>query len=191
MPTSGLQAPESDEDLMLRVQQGDVAALGPLYDRFAGPLLGYLFHTVGDSDAAQDLLHDVFLSLIDAAGSYEHPRPVKPWLFTIARNRALNYLKKARPRVSLDRVGEGQPLAERLAGAEKLPGQAALESESRTRLLKALDLLGPGEKEVVVLRLGQGLRYREIGEATGLSEEAVRQRMSRAIKKLRESAAAE
>lgn len=187
MPGPKVPDTEKDEELMRLLGEGRMDALGALYDRHSAALLGYIQNSIRDLDAAHDLLHDLFLAAARGARSYEYPRPVRPWLFTIARNLALNFLKKPRPRPASEAAaGEGSRLDDRLESAEPPPEDLALAEERREVLVKALDALRPAEKEVVLLRLGQGLRFGEIAAVTGSSVEAVRQRMSRAVGKLRD-----
>ena len=173
---------------MRLIQAGRSEAIEAIYDRYASPLLGYLFHTVGNIDEAHDLVHEAVLALVKAAPAYEYPRPVRPWFFAIARNLALNFLKKARPRLSLDAdPEEGGALKEALLAAGPTPEAAVRQGEEREELKAALGCLSPAEREIVFLRLGEGLRPREIADIVGTSVEAARQRMTRAIRRLRES----
>ena len=162
-------------------------ALEALYDRHSQALLGYLFHIVRDTENARDLLHDTMVTIAKRASSYKHPRPFKPWIFTIARNLAFNFLKKARPKLisNGDNV-DGEPLVmDHIASHGVSPEEAADTRQRVSDLMKVLDTLKSDEKEIVVLRIGQGLSYDEIAPIVGAKAEAVRQRVSRAVRKLK------
>lgn len=128
------------------------------------PLLRYaarLLH--GDVDRAQDVVQDVFVRLMaqEPASVAGHEAE---WLFTVCRNRALDYLRKE-GRVRL--FEEGQ--AERISAPEPRPGSGVERAETHAAVLRLLEKLPANQQEVVRLKFQNGFSYKEISRITSLS----------------------
>ncbi len=179
----------TDEELMRAVQAGDEAAFPLLYRRYERRLLAFLVPYVGDLALAEDLLQESFLRVFRQRASYEPRGAFRTWLFAIARNLALDQLRRRRS------LGEpASPLREQTkveADAEGLldPAPDALGvlagREAATRLQAALLELYEEDRASILLSRLEGLRYREIAEILGSTEGAVKVRAHRALLTLR------
>ena len=140
-----------------------------LMDRYERPLFNFLMVLLGDRDAAQDCAQDAFLR------AYEHLRRGRQvnaaWLYTVARNRALDDVRRRR------RV---QPNLEKLEG---IPEREAGEQAGPVR--QALAQLSPSDRELLYLFDIDGFDAREIGEMLGISRNAVHVRVFRARERFR------
>jgi len=172
-------AENDDIRLMLRVKARDRDALAALYARYAKPLLRFIVSMVGRREVAEDALQETFLRVWRAAPAYEPSAAVSTWLFTIARNAALNLFARERGRSLTD--GE----LENAMPAEGTPPGSAPAGETGEALRAAIDRLPAGERAVVILSAYGGLRYAEIGRALGIPEGTVKSRMSGAVARLR------
>ena len=86
-----------DQELIAKIARGQQASLGKLYDRHAGLLHGVLVRILGDSQEAEDVLHEVFLEVWEHAADYDESRgSVRAWLVMRARSRGLDRLDVAR-----------------------------------------------------------------------------------------------
>ena len=85
---------EPDATLMLRVKQGDGAAFAELVDRYKQPILNLVYRMLHDATEAEDLAQNVFVQVFRSAHRYEVSAKFSTWLFTIARNLALNELRR-------------------------------------------------------------------------------------------------
>ena len=86
-----------DRELAARLRRGDAAALSALYDRYARVVLALVLRIVGNRAEAEDLLQEVFLQAWRRAPEYDPQRgSFSAWLFTIARNRALDVVRSPR-----------------------------------------------------------------------------------------------
>lgn len=95
-----MNEPFSDEQLMIRLQNGDTTALEAIYHRYADRLMGFLYRMMdGDRVQAEDLLQDVFVRLATTAKHFDTTRTFRPWLFTIAANLARNVHRQQSSRV--------------------------------------------------------------------------------------------
>ncbi len=136
----------------------------------------YLCRVVGRPDTAQDLTQEVFLRVTRATVPAADAAGHKAWVFSIARNLGLNYLRDGRRR--------GQPV-------ELLDSPLPATQDLALSIRAALGALAETDREVFLLREAAGLSYDEIASACDLSIEAVRGRLRRARETLRESLAGE
>jgi len=167
----------SDEDLLLAAGRGDGAAFQTLVSRYADELLGFFRRRSGD-EAAEDLLQETLLRLHKAAPRFVPQATFRTYLYTIARNLALNFRRDARPSVALKpETSAGTP--------EELPDP--LESAERAaRVRRAVESLSDPLRDVVLLRHYQGLSFREIADVLRIPEGTAMRRMSDALLRLRE-----
>lgn len=165
----------SDEHLMRDAQGGDAEAFEQLLLRHERRLFGYMVRLSGNSSAAEDLLQEVFLAVYRHRARYRYPEPVRPWVYAIARNFALKWV---RARSTRERH---IPPTET---SEPGPERAAERAELKERLRDALAHLPENERECIELVVLQELTFAETGRLTGVPESTVRLRVSRALSRL-------
>lgn len=170
----------SDEELEARWKQGSAPAFAVLFERYHRRVYGFALRLTGDPHLAEDLAQRAFLNLYRKPPSGTGRGSFKALLFTVARNEALNELKRASRRYE-DSL-EGAP---ELRDAQAPPSERAAQGEEARRLEEALRGLPDDEREVVLLRQVEGLSFREVCEVTGLSRDAVRWRLARGLERLR------
>jgi RNA polymerase sigma-70 factor (ECF subfamily) len=167
--------------LVERLQDGDVAALGELYDLHAPALLAFARRLVGDADSAKDLLHEVFMTVPAAIQRFEGNASLRTFLISIAVNHARHHVRSAaRRRAAGDRLAR-EPLA---SGAT--PEQDLNRERLAQALSSALDTLPLDQRVAFVLCEVEERTSREVGEIVGAPEATVRTRLFHAKKKLRE-----
>jgi RNA polymerase sigma factor (sigma-70 family) len=156
-------------------------------DEHLEPVGAFLRGMVGPGDA-EDCLQETFLAALRAYPRAE-PRNLRAWILTIARRKVIDLHRSrasgARP------VAEPQELIDRKAGrgpAASTDGALGM-SPRHSEIWAAVAELPPGQRAAVVLRFAVDLRYRDVGEAMGTSEEAARRSVHEALRKLRASAA--
>jgi RNA polymerase sigma-70 factor (ECF subfamily) len=165
--------------LLVRSQRGDREAFRDLYRALYGPVSRYLRRRVPSAVDAEELIGQVFFRLLE---SLDRVDPRKGTVLVYALSMARNALvDEARSRAGL--VPEEAAAAVPDSGAgplERLMGE-----EDVTRVRSELAKLPAETRELLMLRFGDGLRFAEIAQVLGLSEAAVRQRTSRAVRELR------
>ena len=164
----------------LAARDGDEAAMRALYRELYPEIARFVGRRIRIAADAEDLVSRVFFTLIERLDDFDPKRGnLRGWLFRIARNAIIDHLRKQRPTVAYDPIGEFLP-----ADIDD-PLSDLLERERLGHLLVLLDAQSAETRELLALRYGDGLRHREIAVITGLSEAAVKQRVSRAIRDLR------
>lgn len=170
-----LRAEPADEALVRAAQGGDRVAFGTLYQRYARMVHGILLARVPRL-AAEDLLQDVFLQALPRLGTLRDVSRFGGWLAVIARNRANDYHRQARPTEELEESGGDS------AGA----GQAREQVADGIFLLEALRSLPEAYREPLILRFVEGMTGPEIAARMGMKHGSVRVNLYRGMQMLRE-----
>ncbi len=201
---TGSRAPDAwtDEELLLGYRsRGDRRAFGQLVHRYERELFGYLRHYLGDAEQAEDVFQQTFLQVHLKCEQFEPGRKVRPWLYTIATNQAIDLQRRNRRHrmASLDRriggdsedeagaLGQLLDSARLLKGPEPDPARAAQLAESREQVRRAVEDLPEPTRQVVMLVYFQGLKYREAAQVLSIPVGTVKSRLHTAIHKLSET----
>jgi RNA polymerase sigma-70 factor (ECF subfamily) len=170
----------TDEALMTAVRDGDLGKLGLLFDRYHVPLFEFLSRVTGDRQVAEDLVQDIFVRILKYRATYRDGGRFETWVYRIARNARADYFRTRAPQ---------DPIAdEALERPESAPGPVRrLEAaRDRLRLKRALLLLREDKRELIVLARFQGMKHERIAELLGIEVGAVKVRIHRALRELRE-----
>lgn len=169
------------QTLCRRLRASDRTALEELFRRMREPLLRYVRAIVGDAPVAHDLVQDVFLDLWLRRTTLDPTLPLRPYLYRMARNRALRHLRDERRR---DR--KRAELLPREPTVEPLQPDTRLEFHQLEALLaRWLHELPERQREVLMLSRWHGLSHREIAQVMGISPRTVNNHMLRALETLR------
>jgi RNA polymerase sigma-70 factor (ECF subfamily) len=169
---------DPDRDDAARLRRGDTAGLAGLMGRHQDRLFRYLLRLLGDETVAEDAFQQTWLRVAERIGRYDAARPFGPWLFAVARNLALDHLRRHRPQ-SLDEIDE--PAAP--AGADPLA--RAVARQQSARLADAVEGLGPLDREVLSLRFEEDLDLPRLAETLGVPLPTAKARLYRALARLR------
>ena len=177
-------SPEAEDlaALIRRAQDGSEAALEILIARFQDRIAGFVYSLIGRDDAIEDLCHDIFIKMISGLPGLKNPDAFEAWLFRIARNVAMDSLRRKR----LWRMFVPfEPKHEQIAEAPR-SGDSRIE-EFRA----ALDGMPPNQKELILLLAENDWTYEQLAEITRSSVSAVKSRLFRAREYLRQRVADE
>jgi len=187
---SAAVAGDPDVALMLRLQAGDETAFQDLFRKFSPRVLQFARRFVGSDAQAEELAQDVFVQVFRFRHRYRPQSRFSTWLFTIATNLCLNEVRRPERHLRVDiwerRDGEeraeGPPLPDPSAiTAEQ--GAAARQLERRLEALVAE--LPPKQRAALLLSRMDGLAYRDVAEALGSTEGAVKALLFRATQSLK------
>lgn len=168
-----------DRLLVWRFNHGDRGALHRLYDKYKDDLVTLAAALLLDVAAAEDVVHDVFVSFLDGAGRFRLTGSLKGYLMTCVANRARNQNKAARRRHA--RVGNETPNP---TPAPPGPEQAAIFGEQLAHVQQALGELPYEQREVLLLRSLSQLPFAAIAASQGVSVNTTQGRYRYAIQKL-------
>jgi RNA polymerase sigma-70 factor (ECF subfamily) len=169
------------------LRQRDVALLQALVGEYQYRLVRYFTYLVGRRDPVDDLVQETWLRVLERGHSFDGQSRFEPWLFTVARNLAFDYMRK-RPQVSLDSKDSLEPDLESLSPASAAPSpfEQAARTEDAQRLAHALQMLEPIYREALVLRFQEDLSLQEMADVIGASVSTVSSRIYRGLAALRE-----
>ena len=178
----------TDEQLLAEHVAGQADQFGLLVRRHHQELFRFLVRFTGSAAAAEDIVQETFLQVHLSAASFDRSRRFKPWLFTIAANKARDLLRSRgrRPEVPLDApVGsgdeEGQKFLDFMADASSMPSGAMERSEEREFVRSLLAGMPDHLKEVLVLSYYHRFPYRQIAEILDVPLGTVKSRLHAAV----------
>jgi RNA polymerase sigma-70 factor, ECF subfamily len=166
--------------LMAKVAKGDVVAYRTLYDRFKKPIMSYAFHIVRNQAVAEEVTQETFLRVYRARESYTSEAKFSTWLWTIARNVALDHLRKKKELPLDENHAEtlAGPLTE--SGALDTAEQQLIDRATRAELESALAGLPDAQREALTLRTFSELSYEAIAEMMKVPVSTVKNLIHRA-----------
>jgi RNA polymerase sigma-70 factor (ECF subfamily) len=181
---------KQDLALVEKVLSGDEAAAELFLKRYEARIFSFAYRLCGQRQDAEDLTQDTFASAFKHLKGFRAQAPLISWLFRIAAHRCqrMRRLKSGQPRrlVALDAPAvEGGPLPQHPADTRPGAEELLMRGEQKRWLEKAITLLRPEFKLVLVLRDIEGLSNEAVAETLGLSVAAVKSRLHRARMQLK------
>ena len=183
------QAP-TDSELLQRHIDGDPDAFHDLMSRYRRPLFNFLARFTGDPTLAEDVFQEAFLQLHLSAGSFDMRRRLKPWLFTIAANKAKDALrsrsrKQAAPLDATVGGGEDRTTYASFLEADiPAPDSDLLNQETRGAVQEIVSEMPENLRTVLLLNYFQGLSYKEIADVLDIPLGTVKSRLHAAVREL-------
>jgi len=174
----------SSEDLITRARAGEQDAFRLIFERYAKPVLSFIYEMVGERDLAEELAQETFVRAFKNLGRLRDDTKLATWLFGIGKNVARESLRSKRKEkqshCELDAAVLESETNSRVSPSEDLFGR-----ELDTAIRKALDTLDDDRRLVFILKVYQQCRYDEIAEITGFSVGKVKTDLHRARVELR------
>ena len=171
---------EPEQELVLRLREGEAAAVGEAYDAHHAAVRAFALRLVGDSSVAEDLVHEVFVTLPKAARNFRGDASLRTFVMGIAVRHARHYVRHAvRQRAAFGRL-QREP-----AEAVTSPEELARRKQLAQALTRALDKLSLEHRVAFVLCEVEERSSREVAAIVEAPEATVRTRLFHAKKKLR------
>lgn len=169
-----------EAELIAHSLRHDATAYGVLVDRYKHALYRHCFAIVRDEDVAEDIAQQTFITAYYKLTQFDESRRFSTWLFKIATNTALNWLKKSSKEVAMT-----DDIMASIASTHRSPDDEAVHEELR----RAVQHLEPKYQAVISLYYWQGLSYHDIADVLGAPLGSVKVWMSRAKSQLRKELA--
>jgi RNA polymerase sigma-70 factor (ECF subfamily) len=181
MRVSGMQAPDHKDDaaLIARMRAGDHSAMADLYDRYSGIVYGVALRVLASTTAAEDVVQEVFLQLWRNPQSFDAERGrLAPWLAVIARNRAIDQLRKRPAEDDIDEL----PISTGVNLEDDAAQKLAVE-----KVRAVLALLPPVQRKALEMAFFEGMTHTEIAGKTGEPLGTVKTRIRTGLLALRKA----
>ena len=180
--------PRTDEELLVAYRTGETGAFEMLVERYRNDLVQFLQRFLGSRAAADDVFQDAFLQIHLSAESFDASRRFKPWLYTIAANKARDFHRKRRRRaaVSLSAPvgsadGRETTLVDLLDGDDEAVDTSLLEEEKQRLVKQVVDDLPAHYREILLLSYFQKLSYNQISDTLQIPLGTVKSRLHSAV----------
>jgi len=184
---AGNMTPGEEIAVIKQVLSGDGDAFGELVQEYEKPVFGYIFRMCGSYEDAADLSQDVFLKAYRGLESFHGDCRFATWLYRIANNTVVDYLRQKDRFVFVDATktgADGETFELEQEDESFYPERILLNGLTRKALKRAISALSPELRQAFLLRECEGLSYEEIGEVLRISSGTVKSRIFRARNKL-------
>lgn len=172
-----MNAAQLDENLILRMADGDGHAFRELYQQTSGAVYGFALSILRNKEDAEDVMHDTFIKTYTSAITYKPAGKPLSWILTIVRNLAYNKIRAGK-------VNEDLSQYEDYAMTDELVDETGIITD-RMLLKQAMSILDFEERQIFVLHAATGLKHKEIADILDLPIGTVLSKYNRALKKMR------
>jgi len=176
----------TDEQLLGQFIAGNEHAFDELVRRYYKQIYRFLVRFTGQPDLAEDLTQETFIKVHQSARTFDIERQFKPWIFSIAANKARDSLRsaaRAGRKISIQsgQSDQEQDLMDIVPGEYEPPDKRLIEQETADRVRKALLGLPGNLREVLILAYYERLQYKEIAEILAIPLGTVKSRLHKAV----------
>ena len=173
---------------VVQLRRGDLSALSELITRYQNRLYRYLLRMVREPAEAEDLFQQTWLKVVEKIRSFDASRNFDAWLFTLARNLAIDHLRRIRPESLDEPIADSwhsETVADRIPSKDHTPLDHALAAERRTEIIDAMSGLPMMYREVLTLRFEEEMKIEEIAQVTAVPLSTAKARLRRSLEQLR------
>jgi RNA polymerase sigma-70 factor (ECF subfamily) len=181
-------APPTDEQLILAYRDGDRKSFTELMRRYQRELFHFLIRFLGDRAAAEDIFQETFLQIHQSARDFDAQRRFRPWLFTIAANKARDLLRSnaRRPTSPLQASiaggqEEGAEFIDLMTSGIELPDQPMEQRELQDQVRRAVESMPDNLREILLLSYFHQFPYKQIGTILDIPLGTVKSRLHAAV----------
>jgi RNA polymerase sigma-70 factor (ECF subfamily) len=187
MQETPVLAEQTDEQLLGAHVSGVQEAFPELLERYRNELLHFLIRFLGSRAAAEDVFQDTFLQIHLVAETFDTSRRFKPWLYTIAANKARDYHRKQKRRAAaslsapIGGQGEDTEFIDLIASDESSPDTPLSDQEQARMVKKVVDDLPSHYREILLLNYFQRMSYNQIADSLDIPLGTVKSRLHSAV----------
>ena len=179
MPGAGVKHDSTDFALLSAIRSGDEKAIEELYDRYSAIVYSVALRVLGDTGAAEDILQEVFMQLWRNPAAFDSSRGnLGAWLGVIARNRAIDGLRKRRPETDI---------ADVVVSVEPDMASDAERGRAMEKVREALGTMPAAQRSALEMAYFEGLTHTEIAAKTGEPLGTIKTRIRTGLQALRKA----
>lgn len=172
----------TDEELIRAYLDGNEKAFEALTGRYIKPIYWFVFRYIQNVGDAEDITQDIFLSVWKNIKKFDTTKKFKTWLFTIAKNASVNWIKKKKALPFSDIIADNElQIEDTIEDAEPLPEELFVRANLKKELETAVAGLNPAYQTTIFLHYKEGLTFQEIADINGESLNTVKSRHLRAL----------
>lgn len=179
-----------DNELIEKYLNGDEKAFKVLYERYKSNVFSFIFSMVKNNEIANDIFQEVFISVINNLKNYQKEN-FKAWIFLIARNKVLDYIKSQKNRFEKEIISIDESFNEEdkltykdIIKSDTDPHKNLIKEIENEKLYSAIEKLPPQYREIIFLKLFSDLKFVEISEILNTPINTLLSRFKRAIEML-------
>lgn len=186
---SNQQMEGDDAAIVERVLSGEIEAFRSLVERHSRRVFAMAYRITGNEHDADDIVQDTFTKAYRQLDRFESRSRFGTWLYRIAANCAVDLVRarKVREEIAEPVTSDGSTLLDSIPAQSEHPDQRVQGREIREQIVAAMDQLTPAERTAFVMRHYDDMSIREIGEALKLKDNATKNTIFRAVRKLRQA----
>ena len=173
----------TDEQLIESYLNGEKEALEFLIKKYLKPIFGFAFSYTKNSEDAEEITQDTFFKAWKNLKKFDKEKKIKTWLFSIAKNTALDFLKKKKPLLfsAIEKDGKENSIIGEISELSPLPDEILNRADLAEELNLAMDKLSPKYREVIFLYYKEQFNFREISELLNEPLDTIKSRHRMAI----------
>jgi RNA polymerase sigma-70 factor (ECF subfamily) len=178
----------TDAELLARYAAGEEAAFREIVNRYKNSLYSFLRQFLNRHDLVEDVFQETFLQLFNSRESFDTNRPLRPWLFTIAANKAKDALRKWQrtPVVPIGTMADSQELSfddmlNTVTADETLPYEELEKNETTTRVEQVIANMPENLREILLLAYFNRFSYKQMAEILSIPIGTVKSRLHTAV----------
>jgi RNA polymerase sigma-70 factor (ECF subfamily) len=184
---SGLEK-QSDAQLLTRYGEGDEAAFREIVNRYKDSLHAFLRQFIRQQDLVEDVFQETFMQLFNSRASFDMSRPLRPWLFTIAANKAKDALRKKQRKAAatIGTIADAQEMSfeevlNTLTSDKTAPYDELLKDETAVRVRKIITDLPENLREIIILAYFNKFSYKQMAEILSIPIGTIKSRLHTAV----------
>lgn len=174
----------SDQDLILKAVDGDSVAFEQLFNRYRDSIRQLYTQRTGNTDDADDLIQETFVKVYLNLNRYDPHYTFGQWIYTIARNTFVDYVRKRRGDISIDTLPSRESSLMTPAANGPTPEESFINSQQQAQLEHHLQRMTPRYRKLIELRFFREYSYEEISHELGLPMGTVKTQIHRAREQL-------
>ena len=186
--TKSVSEKVSDSELLQRYRQGDDEAFREIVSRYKNSLYAFLRRFVSQDDVVEDVFQETFLQLYTSRDSFDSARPLRPWLFTIAANKAKDALRKMQRQssMSMGAIADAgdfslDEVVNILTSYEKTPDDEVSADETAQRVRQVISEMPENLRGILILAYFEQFSYKHMAEILSIPIGTVKSRLHTAV----------